>query len=242
MKKGGEAGLDLMTALMETGLTRQEAQLYLLLSSEGRMTGYEAAKQTGISRSNAYSALAGLTEKGGAIRIDGAATHYAAVSVDEFCRSKRRHFNEVLNCIATQMPAQRELAEPFLTIKGRENIINKMKDMVMQADHRVYVSMAPSEVAIVQEELSDAKRRGRKVVVITAPMSLPDDITAYFTQKEAGQIRMIVDSQIVLTGTISRQDEPSCLYSKNQALVTLFKEAMINEIKLIEGENSYEPE
>ena len=44
-------------ALTQYGLTRQEANLYLLLLSEGSLTGYEASKQTGISRSNTYSEM-----------------------------------------------------------------------------------------------------------------------------------------------------------------------------------------
>ena len=39
--------------LMEFGLTRQEASIYQCLLTEGKVTGYEVAKQTGISRSNA---------------------------------------------------------------------------------------------------------------------------------------------------------------------------------------------
>ena len=49
--------------LMEFGLTRQEATIYQCLLGEGKMSGYEVAKQTGISRSNAYNSLASMTEK-----------------------------------------------------------------------------------------------------------------------------------------------------------------------------------
>ena len=35
--------------LMEFGLTRQEASIYQCLLTEGKVTGYEVAKQTGIS-------------------------------------------------------------------------------------------------------------------------------------------------------------------------------------------------
>ena len=52
--------------LQAFGLTRQEAAIYLCLCRNGTLTGYEAAKLTGISRSNVYNALAGLTEKGAA--------------------------------------------------------------------------------------------------------------------------------------------------------------------------------
>lgn len=46
--------------LMEFGLTRQEAGIYGCLISEGKTTGYEVAKQLGISRSNAYNSLASM--------------------------------------------------------------------------------------------------------------------------------------------------------------------------------------
>ena len=49
--------MDNVERLMEFGLTRHEASLYILLTLEGSLNGYEAAKQSGISRSNAYNAL-----------------------------------------------------------------------------------------------------------------------------------------------------------------------------------------
>lgn len=76
--------------LMEFGLTRQEATVYLALVVSGTQTGYEVAKQTGISRSNAYNALAGLVDKGAAYPEEGAATRYTAVEVSEFCENKIR--------------------------------------------------------------------------------------------------------------------------------------------------------
>ena len=55
--------------LMDFGLTRQEANIYQCLLTEGKVTGYEVAKQTGISRSNAYNSLANMTEKGAAYLV-----------------------------------------------------------------------------------------------------------------------------------------------------------------------------
>ncbi len=63
--------MDAMDLLIEFGLTRQEATLYLCLLSGGDQNGYELAKKTGISRSNTYTGLAGLVEKGAAWTIEG---------------------------------------------------------------------------------------------------------------------------------------------------------------------------
>ena len=49
--------------LLHFGLTRQEALIYVELLVKGKQTGYEIAKETGISRSNVYSVLAALDRK-----------------------------------------------------------------------------------------------------------------------------------------------------------------------------------
>ena len=52
--------------LMHFGMSRQEATVYLRLIEAGKQTGYEIARDTGISRSNAYASLAAMVEKGAA--------------------------------------------------------------------------------------------------------------------------------------------------------------------------------
>lgn len=228
----------LIENLIATGLTRHEAQLYLLLSSEGVMSGYEAAKQSGISRSNTYFALAGLASKGGALRIDGEVSRFAAVPIGEFCQNKQRHFEQILHGIQNEMPARHDIIEPFLTIRGQEHILDKIKNLISQSSQRIYLALAPTELQAVLTELKQACESGRKVVLITSPPFEMPEATVYLTAKQPGQIRLIVDSELVLTGEIDEQnlEESTCLFSRHQALVKLFKESMINEISLINNE------
>ena len=67
--------------LLHFGLTRQEALIYVELLVKGKQTGYEIAKETGISRSNVYSVLAALAEKGAAYVIEESAKRYIPVKV-----------------------------------------------------------------------------------------------------------------------------------------------------------------
>ncbi len=229
--------MSLLENLIATGLTRHEAQLFLLISSEGVMSGYEAAKQSGVSRSNTYIALAGLASKGAALRIDGEVARYAAVPVGEYCQNKRRHYDLILREIQEEMPARREITEPFLTIRGEDHILDKMQNLISQAQQRVYLALAHKELQRVLPMLIRLCEIGRKVVLITEPPFELPGATVYHATKKAGQIRLIVDSEMVLTGEIndSGQEESSCLFSKHQALVNLFKESMINEISLIKA-------
>lgn len=82
-------------------------------------------------------------------------------------------------------------------------------------------------------ELISAASRGLKVVLIADVDNLPAGIKMYRKTREAGQIRLITDSSQVMTGDISGDNEPLCLFTRNSTLVTLFKESMMNEIALI---------
>ena len=66
------AALGVLTEkLVQFGLTRQEANIYMCLLRNKDLSGYEVSKLTGISRSNVYSALAALVDEGGGISHGG---------------------------------------------------------------------------------------------------------------------------------------------------------------------------
>ncbi|MBQ7759758.1 MAG: TrmB family transcriptional regulator [Phascolarctobacterium sp.] len=227
--------MELIEGLTHFNLTKQEATLYVLLLKEGYLTGYEAAKQTGISRSNTYTALAGLVDKGAAYVLEeGKVTRYTPVPPEEFCTNKIDRLQEIKKKILNQLPALKSDAEGYITIKGELEIINKLKNTVRQAEARIYVSANKRVMELLKSELMDALDRGLKVVIISdEQFTLPQAI-CYGTEKQNEQIRLIADSQTVVTGDLEDEENSTCLYSCKRNLVDLFKDALKNEIKLIE--------
>lgn len=229
--------MELMECFERIGFTRHEALLYLLLCREGPATGYEAAKNSGITRSNAYLALAGLVEKGGALRVEGEPVRYDAVPVRELTANLRRSFEESLIFIAENIPEKAAASEPFYTVTGERNVVDKMKNMILHSAERLYISISQSEWGMVDPELRQVTEKGLKVVVVTDfPLELSGAVV-YRHHKQAGQIRLIVDSSEVLSGEIGTGREPNVLYSRNGNLVQLLKDALKNEIKLVEMGN-----
>ena len=227
--------MELIEGLTHFNLTKQEATLYVLLLKEGYLTGYEAAKQTGISRSNTYTALAGLVDKGAAYVLEeGKVTRYTPVPPEEFCSNKIDRLKEIKDKVLNQLPAIKNDAEGYITIKGELEIINKLKNTVRQAEARIYVSANRRVMELLRKELTDALARGLKVVIISdEKFTLPEAI-CYGTDKQTEQIRLIADSQTVVTGDLEDDENSTCLYSCKRNLVDLFKEALQNEIKLIQ--------
>ena len=226
--------MDVVELLTQFNLTRQEATIYIALHTEGDSTGYEVAKLTGISRSNAYTSLASLVDKGAAYVMEGSANRYTAVALEEFCTNNIRRMQELKQKLISVMPQARAQPTGYITVKGGNHILDKMQTMIVEADERVYLSLSKKILEHLLPALRDGLLRGIKVVIITdIALDLPG-ATIYRADKEANQIRLIADSTDVLTGDISDGAESTCLYSRSKNLIDLFKDALRNEITLIE--------
>ncbi|MCX7745922.1 MAG: TrmB family transcriptional regulator [Clostridia bacterium] len=233
--------MDTIDCLMKVGLTKHESILYVTLCTEGELTGYEAAKISGIPRSNTYLALAGLVDKGGAYRIESDVVKYIAVKPEEFARNIQREFEQALSHIIKDIQMEKAERESFINISGKKHILNKMKNIIDLAEERVYLSISLKDLENVKNEIGEAKKRGLKIVIITDQRIEMDGLVVYYNQKQPGQIRLIADTAYVLTGEISENESNStCLYSKNKNLVQLIKDSLTNEIKLIEMKNKDE--
>ena len=225
---------NLMEALVAFGLTGQEALVYLELFRSGKSTGYEVAKATGISRSNAYKALDGLADKGAACVSEGTAKKYGAVGIEEFCHNKIRALEERREYLKQHMPREKEDTEGYLTIRSDENISDKVKSMLEKAEKRVYISMSQPLLHGIKPELEALVEKKIKVVILTdKPFVLPG-AKVYPTQSRKGQIGIITDSRYVLTGQLGEGKESTCLYSGQVNFVQVFKDSMMNEIRLLE--------
>lgn len=226
------------------GLTRQEATLYLCMYRYGGLTGYEAAKYTGISRSNVYSALSGLADKGAAYLEQGSASRYIAVPIEKFCENKIRSLEREKEYLIKNIPVMKEQEIGYITITGSGNILDKVTEMILEAEMRIYLSASFAMIGKLEKELMKALKKKIKLVLITdgAPenLILREKSICYLTKARGNSIRLIVDSAYALTGELTGKRDDTCLYTGQENFIKVFKDALRNEIKLIElqgGEN-----
>ena len=227
---------DVIERLMNFSLSRQEAIVYICLWEHGKLTGYEASKLTGISRSNVYGALKALADKGAAIVTESNTTLYSAVEPDEFLTNKIFHMEEDKKYLVEHMPKVVECEEGYLTIQGYRNIKDKIRNMIEQCDMRLYMAASGNIIKEFEDALADAKKRGLKIVLMSDRDYSHVATKFYQDEPETGQIRLITDSTYVLTGEIKGKSSDTCLYSGQKNLVTIMKEALRNKIRLLEIE------
>lgn len=230
--------MESINLLSEFGLTRQEATLYLCLLSKGDQNGYELAKQTGMSRSNAYTGLASLVEKGAAWIIEGESVRYRAVPGEEFTGNRLRRLQKFQKELLPLLPGLRTESGSYITIRGKTAIFDRMQNLVEQTRERLYLSLHNELLSPLIPSLTLLHDRGCKLVVLSdsAGCELVSrtcrKAVIHLSDPLPGQIRIIVDSLHVMTGEISETGESSCLYSDHHNLVELFKSSVQNEIHL----------
>ena len=222
--------------LTDFGLSRQEALVYRELMSGGKQSGYEIAKAAGISRSNAYTSLAALVEKGAAYLVEESAKRYIPVRLEEFCGNRLRRMEGEMAWLSANLPSETESEDGYITVEGEENIRNKMLNLLERAEERVYLSGSTSCLEEVRPQLEALLSAGKKVVLVTdggtGGFELPGAVV-YVSGPKEKQIGLITDSKYVLSGEYGQGSMNTCLYSGQRNFVTVFKNALANEIELI---------
>ena len=221
-------------SLNDFGLTRQEGSIYCALLNHGEMTGYEVAKDTGISRSNVYAGLTALVEKGAAYLVQGESTKYRPVEITVFTENRIRELQKCAAWLEGHSPKRVISCDGYITIIGAKNIKNKIRQMLAETELRLYM-MAPADVlGEFEEELAEIVKAGKKVVLLTQGFKL-SGAKIYETKPEPGQLRFITDSSYVLTGELTGDEHDTCLYSGQKNLVEVMKEALKDRITLLSG-------
>ena len=219
---------------MNFGLTRQEASIYQCMLTEGKITGYEVAKQIGISRSNAYNSLASMTEKGAVYLVtEGTTKKYIPVSLEEFCKNNIRRLEESRKWLVAHAPSEKIVDAGYITIEGRSHILDKMKNLLSNVEERAYISCTSNYLLLLVEELDRLDELNKKLVIITDQPVKFGNAKIYVGDARNTQIGLITDSKYVLTGEFGEGSIDTCLYSGQKNFVEIYKRALSNEIKLL---------
>lgn len=220
----------LLNALKKIGFTQQEAIIYIYLCKNGELTGYEAAKHSGISRSNAYAALSSLVDKGYAHVIEGTSSKYTAVPKEELIKNAERDFHKDIDIIKEELEFNIVNQEPYITITGENHILNKLKNIIDASEKRIYISCDADLLQLLKLELKNAIAKSLKVVILS-PDNLKEETNyIHYPTQPSESFKLIADTKEVIAGNFKQ-----CLYSKNKTLLTLMKESFVHEIAVIES-------
>ncbi|MGL4362553.1 MAG: TrmB family transcriptional regulator [Cellulosilyticaceae bacterium] len=222
--------MDFNTALQKLGFTPSESTVFITLTKHGPLTGYEVAKLCGISRSNVYAALYSLQEKGKCYTIESETSKYIALSKEELLKSSELEWNNVSNAIQKFFPSPIEVGDPYITIKGYENVINKIKATLYDCKSHLYILSTKEIISLFVEELSSISKTKRLTIICDQDLHI-DNASIHIKKKSPSGFHMIIDTDCVITGDLDFS--PQCLYTKNQSLIRVMRESFVTELDMI---------
>ena len=176
---------DAVAALQRLGLSNYEAQVFIALQRVDSGTVRDVAQLTEVPRSQVYGAAEDLAERGLIDIQQSNPIQYRAVGIEEartrlrerLEREEERAF-EYIETARSKRTAEAETQEDIWTVRGRDTIADRVKQLVAGADDRVVHGIrAPSMLDNgVLDALLAAADRGVDVTVLSANEAVRDRI------------------------------------------------------------------
>ncbi|MCR5495643.1 MAG: hypothetical protein K6F15_08405 [Treponema sp.] len=156
-------------ALVSLGFTVTEAKVYCAMVPEEKINGYQIAKNLNFSRSSVYAALENLLKKGAILSIPGNTNEYTVVRPEELIDKILANYKknaEIAKSSLELLSSANNSSNLFLNIKGLQNIRDNVKQMIRSSHKEILISSS-MDLAPFVEELSDAIKRGVRVIVFS---------------------------------------------------------------------------
>ncbi|MDA4122770.1 MAG: hypothetical protein OK456_06280 [Thaumarchaeota archaeon] len=212
--------------LQNLGLTRYEATCYVVLARLGSADPRKVGSEAGIPYPNAYEALRRLANKGWAELVKKKPKTYRARKPESVRQTLEAHLDEtfgMLSEIYNAPPA--EEAELVYTLRGREKVLSKIREMVEGAKETlVLVSPTMGLDKGIISLLEAAVRRGVSVRAVldeegANAASLPREVETRTGNLVA--VDVLVDDKAAL---ISLPDYSACGWVDSPQVAGHFKQ------------------
>ncbi len=182
-------------------LSTHEALIYLTLLTHSKMAASGLCKETGIPDSKIYYSLDGLSKKGMIIVQKGNPNIYLPMSPKEAITSLKNLLTEGLNEKIKEADVLVDILTPIYEsvekseeievayiIRGRKNIINRMKALISNARREITIFVSYAEVLKgLKESLIDAREKRKVKLNIAMTQEIFDEEDC----SDLGEIRLL---------------------------------------------------
>ena len=230
---------DIVEKLKEFGFNSYEAKVYIALLKKYPATGYEVSQIADIPQSRAYDALKSLVSSKVAFSTDSKPQKYTPISPKELTQRYKRKMVSTIEYLEKKLPDVREdYSEPIHMVGDYEKILNKIKEVIKNAKHSIYIEVWAKDFKHLDSELSNAYDRGVDIKIVGydnlfAPYGL---IYSHDVGKEieysigSRLIYLVADDIESIFGRIENQ----VVWTKNEDIAFLLKEFIVHDMYLLD--------
>ncbi len=237
----------MVSQLKELQLSTYEAITYITLLMHSKMTASTLCKETGIPDSKIYYALDGLSKKGMLIVQKGNPNVYLPMPPKEAITNLKQRLTEsldekikeadvlidMLTPIYESTEKSEELEVAYI-IRGRKNIINRMKALIESAQKEITIFISfPEVLKELKKPLMEAKeeRRVKLNIAMTQEVYEKEDCSNF------GEVRLLccsLDQSISSLGmlisdmktllTVSDWGDETAMLTQDQNLIRVTRD------------------
>jgi sugar-specific transcriptional regulator TrmB len=231
--------------LSALGLSSQESRVYLSLLRGGRMTGYQIAKDLGISRSGVYNVLQSLYRRGAAYLLPGETNVYEAADPEGFIGELEQRFSAAAGSLKNDLRSFKGAGdrELFFNIRGKGPMLEKVRGIIDGSKSEILIN-TDIPVAEFEPSLSAACARGVRVIMFSFfPQDLGELPIIFYqapANPEPGHQVCAGDSRLMLTADMERcilgglsRGEFAATFSANPLLTSVIAEHIHIDIYLL---------
>lgn len=242
---------DLVEKLKEIGFNSYEAKVYVALLKKYPATGYEVAKLANIPQSRTYDTLKSLEEKNVVISTNNKPVSYTPIKPKQLISSYQKKMNSTLNYLEKHLPEVKDnYIEPVMTINGRQNIQNKILEVIQNAKREIYMEIWSQDYKVFEQELLNAYNRNVEIRIVGYD-NFYSRFGMVFEHAFAKDIEMSLGGRMVIiasddsegiVGKISSLknniSDTNIIWTKNQSIVFIIKEFIVHDMYLIDVEEN----
>lgn len=198
-----------------------------------------------MPRAKVYEVLASLEGKDlvSTSQNDGRTLYHPLPYQTLFSRHLRRA-QEVVGVLEPELEAltQREEAPPLITIRSRERVLDRARDVINAARQRLFVSAWPPELQVLAGDLHSAEARGVDAyVLVYGEASLPlvhlfrhTPIKLEHRAAGAPWLIVVADHAESLVAEPAPGEQAVALWTRNRVIATVAAEYVKHDIFLME--------
>lgn len=158
----------LSAELQKLGFTDYEARVYIRLLQESPATAYELSKNTSVPRSNAYSALDALAQRGVVQPVSEDPVRYVAIPPEVVFDRIAKSTRQLCDDLADELGSMRKPEdEQFVWVLRDEKLVHeKIANMIDGARQHIWIKAADEILRRHKAELAAAAKRGTEILAV----------------------------------------------------------------------------
>lgn len=238
----------IVESLEKLNFSKSEAKIYICLLQNGNMTGYQIGKKINMSRSSVYSSLENLYRRGIVSLLPGDTSIYQAQDPEIIIDKLKKEFINSADLLKEELGKieKKDKEERFLNIEGYKNIVEKAKEILLQAQKEVYIN-TDFDLKLFEKELNILRKKGVRVIVFSFSdldiKGLDIELYSHMLDSEScgGNTRLMIVIDFHETLIANSEDKNNFFgtFTQNKLLSSIVSEHIHNDIYILRLNEKY---